>query len=220
MEKIEKKISIRDNDHSTSSFIKLPFPPRITSSDLVSNKKNGDMPTRSPNAFMIYRKVYVDELHNEGHYLPMTTASSLASASWKAEAESVKDEYKRLANEAKSRHLKLFSNKIPRKKRNRKIRDNQNTWYNIVPSPPSPVVDEKDVKTFEQPNYHHEQITTDACFQYALEAPENNFTDFTAFNLGHDVYYYPDGSNLLYDQTVTAQIQPDYANYFNFLPFP
>ncbi|CAG8615843.1 4093_t:CDS:2 [Gigaspora rosea] len=122
---------------------KLPFPPKISTTDLIVHKKNGDMPSRSPNAFMIYRKAYVDELHRQGHYLPMTTASSMASASWKVECEEVKSEYRRLANEAKSRHLKLYSNKISRRKRqprsktqNRVVKQVQvppTTWLQVIP---------------------------------------------------------------------------------------
>ncbi|CAG8437786.1 7770_t:CDS:2 [Diversispora eburnea] len=185
-----------------ASLVRPPFPPRITSSDLVSNKKNGDMPSRSPNAFMIYRKLFVDSLHNEGHYLSMTSASSLASASWGTERESVKAEYKRLADEAKSQHLKLFSNKIIRKKRNRKNRNTANqttSWFNLIPKIP------------ETPELNL----------------ENNF-DFTAINLelyNQDLYYYNDNGNLLIQAQIYEQIQqqPDYysnySNYFNPWPF-
>ncbi|RIA97182.1 hypothetical protein C1645_871552 [Glomus cerebriforme] len=118
--------------------VKPSFPPKITSKDLIVHKKNGDMPSRSPNAFMIYRKLFVDELHNEGHYLPMTTASSMASSSWKNEPELVKQEYKRLASEAKSRHLKLYSNQIPCRKKNRKIRNSQPQLTNLQIIPQYP----------------------------------------------------------------------------------
>jgi hypothetical protein len=120
-------------------FTRPQFPPKITPKDLIVHKKNGDMPSRSPNAFMIYRKLFVDELHNEGHYLPMTTASSMASSSWKKEPDFVKQEYRRLASEAKSRHLKLYSNQIPCRKRNRKVRNttqNQLTSLQIIPQYP------------------------------------------------------------------------------------
>ncbi|CAG8454552.1 1792_t:CDS:1 [Funneliformis caledonium] len=114
--------------------VKPPFPPQITPKDLIVHKKNGDVPSRSPNAFMIYRKLFVDELHNKGLYLTMTTASSMASTSWKNEPEPIKQEYRRIASEAKSRHLRLY-NQIPRKKRNqRKIRNVQSTsWLQIIP---------------------------------------------------------------------------------------
>ncbi|CAI2175323.1 2828_t:CDS:1 [Funneliformis geosporum] len=114
--------------------VKPPFPPQITPKELIVQKKNGDMPSRSPNAFMIYRKLFVDELHNKGLYLPMTTASSMASTSWKNEPEFIKQEYRRIASEAKSRHLKLY-NQIPRRKKNqRKIRNVQSTsWLQIIP---------------------------------------------------------------------------------------
>ncbi|CAG8757005.1 16267_t:CDS:1, partial [Acaulospora morrowiae] len=124
-----------DNEEflSDAARIKPRFPPMIALSDLVSNRRNGDVPSRSPNAFMIYRKAFVSELHSKGYYLSMTTASSLASASWKEEQEAVKEEYRRLANEAKSCHLRLFSNKIPRKKRQKpKVRTG--TWMQLNPN--------------------------------------------------------------------------------------
>jgi hypothetical protein len=54
----------------------------------------------------------------------------MASSSWKNEPEFVKQEYRRLASEAKSRHLKLYSNQIPCK-RNKKIRNTQTSLTNL-----------------------------------------------------------------------------------------
>ncbi len=137
-------------------LVKPPFPPQITSKDLIVHKKNGDVPSRSPNAFMIYRKLFVDELHNKGLYLPMTTASSMTASSWKNEPEFVKQEYRRIASEAKSRHLRLYSNQIPRKRNQRKIRiqsqitsqyDQSNSENSTAGS--SPIIPETSILTEE-----------------------------------------------------------------------
>src|SRR5437762_2971805 len=64
---------------------------------------------------------------------------SMASSSWKKEPDFVKQEYRRLASEAKSRHLKLYSNQIPCRKRNKKIRNvtqSQLTSLQIIPQYP------------------------------------------------------------------------------------
>nr|CAG8484910.1 8274_t:CDS:2 [Entrophospora candida] len=60
-------------------------------------------PSRAPNAFIIYRKAFVKAARDEGHCLPMTVISSMASAAWEKESEEVKTEYKRISKEA---HLK------------------------------------------------------------------------------------------------------------------
>ncbi|CAI2163849.1 4856_t:CDS:1 [Funneliformis geosporum] len=81
--------------------IKIPFPPPINPEDLVSQKKDGEVPSRAPNAFLIYRRVFVKELQAQNYAFKMTDVSSMASASWKREPEDVKNEYWRIAGEAK-----------------------------------------------------------------------------------------------------------------------
>ncbi|CAJ0769801.1 23116_t:CDS:1, partial [Entrophospora sp. SA101] len=96
---------------SSSSFpqIKIPFPPIINLAELLQPNKSFSLfdephkPSRAPNAFIIYRKVFVKVARDEGHNLPMTAISSMASISWEQEPEEVKAEYKRISKEA---HLK------------------------------------------------------------------------------------------------------------------
>ncbi|CAJ0752546.1 19954_t:CDS:2 [Entrophospora sp. SA101] len=86
---------------SSSVVIKPPFPPIVDTLGLISKKSvDGRIPARAPNAFIIYRKVYVEAARQQGHYLPMTVVSSMASQSWEQEPEFVKSEYKRLAKDA------------------------------------------------------------------------------------------------------------------------
>ncbi|CAH1761646.1 15802_t:CDS:2 [Entrophospora sp. SA101] len=88
-------------------IIKLPFPPKIDPLDLIPVKPSSPQatqsnfkPTRSPNAFIIYRKAFVKAAREEGQCLPMTVISSMASSSWEQEPDEVKAEYKRIAKAA------------------------------------------------------------------------------------------------------------------------
>nr|ANQ33059.1 MATA-HMG [Rhizophagus irregularis] len=80
----------------------LPFPPPIKAKDLIARKKNGAIPSRSPNAFLIYRRVFVQLLKAHNYAFKMTDVSSMASARWKDEPEHVKREYLVIAGEAKT----------------------------------------------------------------------------------------------------------------------
>ncbi|CAG8765719.1 18606_t:CDS:1 [Racocetra persica] len=108
----------QDSPHQ-SFFIKPPFPPTINIDDLVTSKPNGDKPSKSSNAFIIYRKVYVKELHSRGVNLQMTQISPMVSESWKQEPEIVKQEYKKLAEAAKKRYKEIWPSK-PRRRHQRR----------------------------------------------------------------------------------------------------
>src|SRR6266542_102997 len=91
-------------DKANYPIINLPFPPVIEPKDLIIKKKflqdNPDSkPTRAPNAFIIYRKVFVKSARDQGYILPMTLISPMASASWDQESVEVKEEYKKIAKE-------------------------------------------------------------------------------------------------------------------------
>nr|CAG8509339.1 14249_t:CDS:2 [Entrophospora candida] len=110
----DNKSKNNNHHHNVDSLpqIKLPFPPVIDPSDLIHPSKpvtsisafdEPHKPSRAPNAFIIYRKAFVKAARDEGHCLPMTVISSMASAAWEKESEEVKTEYKRISKEA---HLK------------------------------------------------------------------------------------------------------------------
>ncbi|CAG8619738.1 3159_t:CDS:2, partial [Racocetra persica] len=80
--------------------INVPFPPKIDPRDLITLLPDGNVPTRTPNAFIIYRKALIEAVRAEGHNLPMSSISSIASKQWYKEPDNVKSEYKRLAIEA------------------------------------------------------------------------------------------------------------------------
>ncbi len=97
-------------------LIKPSFPPLIDPKDLLIIGKD-NKPSRSPNAFIIYRKVFFKTIRNEGHVLPMTAISSMASQSWEQEPDEVKKYYKRLAKEAYNYRNECFPKKVNRRKK-------------------------------------------------------------------------------------------------------
>ncbi|CAG8451737.1 5707_t:CDS:1 [Cetraspora pellucida] len=99
--------------------INVPFPPKINPCDLITMLPDGNVPTRTPNAFIIYRKALIEAVRAEGHNLPMSSISSIASKQWYKEPENVKSEYKRLAIEAFNYSNTIIkSNSISRRRKN------------------------------------------------------------------------------------------------------
>lgn len=103
-------------NHSSHSFIKPPFPPLIDPKDLLIISKD-NKPSRSPNAFIIYRKVFLKTTRDQGYFLPMTIVSSMASKSWDKESEEVRSYYKKLAKDAYKYRTEQFPKKIKRRRR-------------------------------------------------------------------------------------------------------
>ncbi|CAG8828818.1 426_t:CDS:1, partial [Dentiscutata erythropus] len=65
--------SKQDQNHQNHIRIAPKFPPTVDMIELISKKSpDGRIPARAPNAFIIYRKVYVETARENGHYLPMT----------------------------------------------------------------------------------------------------------------------------------------------------
>jgi hypothetical protein len=119
-------------------IIKIPFPPDINPRDLVVKTKDGKVPTRVPNAFIIYRKIFIETARSNGYYLPMTIISSMASQSWERESEVVKAEYKRLAKEA----YRFRNEMLPKSQRKKK----REKW-NIISFEKEPVKDSSKSKS-------------------------------------------------------------------------
>ncbi|CAG8705340.1 3308_t:CDS:1, partial [Acaulospora morrowiae] len=66
-------ISQRNKDKNPI-IIKPEFPPNIKPKDLVITPDDSNSkPPRSPNAFIIYRKNFVEAAKTGGYHLPMTT---------------------------------------------------------------------------------------------------------------------------------------------------
>lgn len=98
-------------------FIKLPFPPTIDPRDLITILPDGRVPTRAPNAFIIYRRAFIEAARAEGYNLPMTVISSMTSQSWEQEPNFVKAEYRRLGKEAYNRRNEMCPDSNQRRKR-------------------------------------------------------------------------------------------------------
>ncbi|CAG8491448.1 8854_t:CDS:2 [Dentiscutata erythropus] len=96
---------------------RMKFPPSIEAKDLILKPTDGKKPRRSPNAFIIYRKLFVQTARANGYNLQMTEISKTASKSWENEAEYVKKYYKRLAKEAYKYRSEMFPKTDRRKKR-------------------------------------------------------------------------------------------------------
>ncbi|KAG9293276.1 hypothetical protein G9A89_010647 [Geosiphon pyriformis] len=105
--------------HEAKPMFKPPFPPVFHSQDLIAKKQKGANCTRSPNAFILYRRAFVKAALNEGFKLPMTVISTMASHAWENELPFVKEEYKKIAQEAKIQHEILFPKVNPKKKSKR-----------------------------------------------------------------------------------------------------
>ncbi|CAB4391403.1 unnamed protein product [Rhizophagus irregularis] len=90
--------------------VRLPFPPKITAREVISDKKNGKKAKKPPNAFMIYRKVFSRELAKKNLRFQQKKISTLCSISWKQEPENVKQGYRRLAHDADKIFLQDLQN--------------------------------------------------------------------------------------------------------------
>lgn len=108
-------ILIRESD----SF-KPPYPPLIDAKDFITKRSDEQKaPSRSPNAFIIYRKVCIDTARERNCCLPMTIISSLASDLWKNEPPHVKNFYKDVARDISKHYSKRYPKSSQRKKRER-----------------------------------------------------------------------------------------------------
>ncbi|CAG8628124.1 14204_t:CDS:1, partial [Ambispora leptoticha] len=110
------QVQVNSTHASPQPFFKLPFPPAFSIKDLISNSKSRKSKSKQlpapPNAFIIYRRAFVKAAREEGHQLPMTVISSMASKSWALESVEVKKEYKRVAKEARKEHRAQTYNKF------------------------------------------------------------------------------------------------------------
>ncbi|CAG8514464.1 3542_t:CDS:2 [Diversispora eburnea] len=134
--------------------VKLPL--RLQDDDLLAKPRRGKNPTRPPNTFLIYRTAYTRLLQSEGHYdLRMREVTSNAAKSWAKAAQDVKDECKKLATLAKKKHIEIYGPSPPRRRPNRRRRQN------IHIQEPTPV---NNVDPFPQPINTELELP----FQYSL----------------------------------------------------
>ncbi|CAG8788464.1 6298_t:CDS:1 [Gigaspora margarita] len=134
-------------------LVQLPFPPKIDPRDLVISHNDGRIP-KPPNAFIIYRKMFVETARASGYNLPMNIISSMASRSWEQELDEVKNEYKRIAKEAFKYRNELFPKVKPQKKRDQ--------WKTVSFDKPSirKVKMTKPMKSVNKPTKHQVETST------------------------------------------------------------
>ncbi|CAG8621675.1 7214_t:CDS:1 [Ambispora leptoticha] len=77
--------------------ISVPFPPNITTEDFLKRRKDGSLPSRSMNSFMLYRAAFNKEIRTKRLCVKQKKLSRRISDSWQNEPEHVKRVYRRLA---------------------------------------------------------------------------------------------------------------------------
>ncbi|CAG8664837.1 19027_t:CDS:1 [Dentiscutata erythropus] len=142
----------------------LPFPPQIVPEDLM-NCKTRKLPSKPPNAFFIYRKVYTKELIKRNLRFKMTDVSPWVSISWKREPEDVKNKYKEIAKEVRKLYKK--SKLVPDQSEN-------NAQSSMLPSPP--LTDTQ----FSTPELSQDSLFYSLMNHSGLRTPEE--TDFDVFD--------------------------------------
>ncbi|CAG8583754.1 11287_t:CDS:1 [Gigaspora rosea] len=95
--------------HDSLPNFKLPFPPIINASEFLAKTKRSSRggTLRSPNAFLIYRKAFLDHLVSQSNCnFKMTDISKLVSVHWNSEADYVKLAYKKIAQDVEKELIK------------------------------------------------------------------------------------------------------------------
>ncbi|KAG9286548.1 hypothetical protein G9A89_014714 [Geosiphon pyriformis] len=105
---------------TTKAFFNIPFPPKFSPEELNLKSRKNSIPTKTPNAFILYRKAFVKAAKAEGYKLPMTVISTMASQAWKFVPLNEKTEYKRIANELRKNYNETVGLKIKEKRKNNK----------------------------------------------------------------------------------------------------
>ncbi|CAG8588632.1 uncharacterized protein OCT59_003855 [Rhizophagus irregularis] len=114
-----------DNNSPTTQIITLPFPPIISAQDLIDKRSPERVTAKSPNAFFVYRKAFVNYLQICNHNLKMRDVSSMAGLSWKAASKEVKEAYKQIAREVERIIISQ------RQKRYKEYKNNLNNLNNL-----------------------------------------------------------------------------------------
>ncbi|CAG8614224.1 11370_t:CDS:1, partial [Paraglomus occultum] len=63
--------------------------------NLITQKKNGQLPTKSPSAFIIYRSLYVKKLRSQGYRFQQRCFSAVATKAWDQESSDFKTEFRK-----------------------------------------------------------------------------------------------------------------------------
>ncbi|CAG8445454.1 6179_t:CDS:2 [Rhizophagus irregularis] len=190
--------SSNSKDLNQLPYIKLPFPPTIRASDIAKKRIRSKICSKSPNAFFVYRKAFVDQLSNftGKNKLKMTEVSRLVSSRWKMESKQVKLAYEEIAKQVEQ-ELNNIRNKDlvytddfdigRRKKKNNKREE--------FPNYHSPISDKlicDDSNLLTPPNHGSELDTLyDNYNDYNVQYQQNEFHLYESFLKNNETPNYP-----------------------------
>ncbi|CAB4393645.1 uncharacterized protein OCT59_007460 [Rhizophagus irregularis] len=109
--------------------LKVEFPPKFSDSELgrTHDKKGSGKSKKPPNAFILFRKKYVESLHRLGHHDAMKKVSGWARDAWNKLSQAEKDQYEQYANRAASLYQEWeIRNPQPINRNNNRIRQSNN----------------------------------------------------------------------------------------------
>ncbi|KAF0377936.1 MATA-HMG [Gigaspora margarita] len=101
---------MENNQNINNDYVEIhvPYPCSVDPKDFLSKKrKKGKKPSKSSNAFMIYRKMFSRELRKKNYKITQAKISGMASASWKNESKHIKDAYHKLAGDVDRLFIEL-----------------------------------------------------------------------------------------------------------------
>jgi len=130
----------------STQIITLPFPPVISAQDFLDRRSPDRATAKSPNAFFIYRKDFVNYLQVCNYNLKMRDVSSMAGSSWKVASKEVKDAYKQIARDVEKLLIAQRQSRFEESKRNRSNHDN-NEGHTLSP-------------IYLEPSYHFHDTST------------------------------------------------------------
>ncbi|CAG8529262.1 17113_t:CDS:1 [Cetraspora pellucida] len=158
--------------------VKVPFPPSISATELIFHKKDGEVPARAPNAFLIYRRMYVKQLQAQDYAFKMTDVSSMASLSWKSEPNWVKDEYLRIAGEAKNLLTTIRQKSLTFSRRKSRI---QNGFNNLAYTQKALSTPQDKQMSLEKTPPHDAQTSTVQTIVHSMSVDDSP-TQFATFD--------------------------------------
>ncbi|CAG8542699.1 14027_t:CDS:1 [Funneliformis mosseae] len=123
---------------STLPRVILPFPPNINAYEIAHKRRRSKICSKTPNAFFIYRKAFVDHLSLLDHRLKMTEVSRLVSDHWKNESQEVKAAYEKISkqveielNDMRNRDLVYVEQpKVVKRRRRRNLDSRKSSFSN------------------------------------------------------------------------------------------
>ncbi|CAG8608719.1 294_t:CDS:1 [Dentiscutata erythropus] len=195
-------------------LIKLPFPPKINPRDLVISHNDGRIP-KPPNAFIIYRKLFVETARATGYNLPMNIISSMASRSWEQEIDEVKNEYKRIAKEAFDYRNELFPKVKPQKKRDqwKTVSFDKSSIRKVKMTKPMRSVNKPTKHQIESPTFNPEiildenllspEFSTEFSPEFSLELSPELFNDLNVIDMNSSIFnidFFADWADILDSQ--------------------